>query len=74
MDGGGELGKSRDIHQTFTNFGYTVELTGPDSSNQNGPGGNLVTKRKVMHSVQCCQAQTSNRVSGLIHLSLGTPL
>jgi hypothetical protein len=38
MDGGGELGKSRDVHQTFSNFGYTVELTGPDSSNQNGPG------------------------------------
>ena len=38
MDGGGELGKSRDVHQTFTNFGYTVELTGPDSSHQNGPG------------------------------------
>jgi GAG-pre-integrase domain len=38
MDGGGELGRSRDIQQTFANFGYTVELTGPDSSNQNGPG------------------------------------
>ena len=38
MDGGGELGKSREIHQTFANFGYAVELTGPDSSNQNGPG------------------------------------
>jgi hypothetical protein len=38
MDGGGELGKSRDIHQTFTNFGYAVEMTGPNSSNQNGPG------------------------------------
>ncbi|KAI2497911.1 retrotransposon [Fragilaria crotonensis] len=38
MDGGGELGKSRDIRQAFTNFGYTVEVTGPDSSNQNGPG------------------------------------
>ena len=38
MDGGGELGKSRDVHRTFTNFGYTVELTGPDSSHQNGPG------------------------------------
>jgi hypothetical protein len=38
MDGGGELGKSRDIRQTFVNFGYTVEVTGPDSSHQNGPG------------------------------------
>jgi hypothetical protein len=38
MDGGGELGKCRDIHRTFANFGYAVELTGPDSSNQNGPG------------------------------------
>ena len=38
MDGGGELGKSRDIHQTFTNFGYVIETTGPDSSHQNGPG------------------------------------
>jgi Reverse transcriptase (RNA-dependent DNA polymerase)/GAG-pre-integrase domain len=38
MDGGGELGRSREIHQTFSNFGYAVELTGPDSSNQNGPG------------------------------------
>jgi Reverse transcriptase (RNA-dependent DNA polymerase)/GAG-pre-integrase domain len=38
MDGGGELGRSRDVLRTFANFGYTVELTGPDSSNQNGPG------------------------------------
>ena len=38
MDGGGELGRSRDIRQTFLNFGYTVEVTGPDSSHQNGPG------------------------------------
>ncbi|KAI2490688.1 Reverse transcriptase (RNA-dependent DNA polymerase) [Fragilaria crotonensis] len=38
MDGGGELGKCRDIHRTFANFGYVVELTGPDSSHQNGPG------------------------------------
>ncbi|MFY8200141.1 MAG: hypothetical protein ACOVLE_05695, partial [Pirellula staleyi] len=38
MDGGGELGKCRDIHRTFTNFGYAIELTGPDSSHQNGPG------------------------------------
>ena len=38
MDGGGELGKCRDIHRTFANFGYSMELTGPDSSHQNGPG------------------------------------
>ena len=38
MDGGGELGKCRDIHRTFANFGYAVELTGPDSLHQNGPG------------------------------------
>jgi hypothetical protein len=37
MDGGGELGKCRDIHRTFANFGYAVELTGPDSSHQNIP-------------------------------------
>ncbi|KAI2506527.1 hypothetical protein MHU86_7937 [Fragilaria crotonensis] len=34
MDGGGELGKCRDIHRTFA----YLELTGPDSSHQNGPG------------------------------------
>jgi hypothetical protein len=38
MDGGGELGKCRDIHRTFATFGYAVELTGPDSLHQNGPG------------------------------------
>ena len=38
MDGGGELGKSHEIHRTFSNFGYAVELTGPDASHQNGPG------------------------------------
>ena len=38
MDGGGELGRSADVHRTFNNFGYRVEMTGPDSSNQNGPG------------------------------------
>jgi hypothetical protein len=35
---GGELGKCREIHDTFGNFGYQVQLTGPDSSHQNGPG------------------------------------
>jgi hypothetical protein len=38
MDGGSELGKCREIHETFNNFGYQVQLTGPDSSHQNGPG------------------------------------
>jgi hypothetical protein len=38
MDGGGELGKCHEIRDTFTNFGYQVQLTGPDSSHQNGPG------------------------------------
>ena len=38
MDSGGELGKSRDVHRTFTNFGYSVQLTGPDLSHENGPG------------------------------------
>ena len=37
-DGGGKFGKSEDIRQTFANFGYSVEDTGPDSSHQNGPG------------------------------------
>ena len=38
MDGGGELGKCHEIRETFSNFGYQVQLTGPDSSHQNGPG------------------------------------
>ncbi|KAI2501346.1 retrotransposon [Fragilaria crotonensis] len=38
MDGGGELGKCHEIRETFANFGYQVQLTGPDSSHQNGPG------------------------------------
>ncbi|KAI2490990.1 Reverse transcriptase (RNA-dependent DNA polymerase) [Fragilaria crotonensis] len=38
MDGGGELGRCHEIRDTFTNFGYQVQLTGPDSSHQNGPG------------------------------------
>ena len=38
MDGGGELGKCHEIRDTFANFGYQVQLTGPDSSHQNGPG------------------------------------
>ena len=38
VDGGGELGKCHEIRETFTNFGYQIQLTGPDSSHQNGPG------------------------------------
>ena len=38
MDGGGELGKCADVRQTFANFGYTIQDTGPDSSSHNGPG------------------------------------
>ena len=38
MDGGGELGRCREILDTFANFGYQTQLTGPDSSHQNGPG------------------------------------
>ena len=38
MDCGGELGHSREIIETFTNFGYAIQPTGPDSSYQNGPG------------------------------------
>ena len=38
MDGGGELGRCRKILDTFANFGYQTQLTGPDSSHQNGPG------------------------------------
>ena len=37
MDGGGELGRSHDVRQVFQQFGYTVQLTGPDASHQNGP-------------------------------------
>ena len=37
MDVGGELGRCREIHRTFANFGYAVEPTGPDTSRQNGP-------------------------------------
>jgi hypothetical protein len=34
MDGGGKLGKCHDIHRKFANFGYVVDLTSPDSSQQ----------------------------------------
>jgi hypothetical protein len=38
MDSGGELGRCREILDTFANFGYQTQLTGPESSHQNGPG------------------------------------
>ena len=39
MDCGGKLGKCWETHETaFNNFGYHVQLTGPDSSHQNVPG------------------------------------
>jgi hypothetical protein len=38
FDLGGELGRCHDVIQLFTNAGYNVEPTAPDSSHQNGPG------------------------------------
>jgi len=38
MDQGGELGRCPDVVQLFESAGYSVELTAPDSSHQNGPG------------------------------------
>jgi hypothetical protein len=38
FDLGGELGRCNDVVQLFTNAGYHVKLTAPDSSHQNGPG------------------------------------
>jgi len=38
MDQGGELGRCPDIVTLFESTGYSVELTAPDSSHQNGPG------------------------------------
>jgi hypothetical protein len=37
MNGDGKLGRCREILDTFANFGYQTQLTGPDSSHQNGP-------------------------------------
>jgi hypothetical protein len=37
MDLGGELGRSPKVHALFTQAGYSVEPTAPDSSHQNGP-------------------------------------
>jgi hypothetical protein len=38
MDGGGELGKCRDVTDLFRDFGYAVQVTGPDASSMNGMG------------------------------------
>jgi hypothetical protein len=38
FDLGGELGRCDDVVKLFTNAGYHVESTAPDSSHQNGPG------------------------------------
>jgi len=38
MDQGGELGQCPDIITLFETDGYSVELTAPDSSHQNGLG------------------------------------
>jgi hypothetical protein len=38
FDLGGELGRCDDVVQLFTNAGYHVKPTAPDSSRQNGPG------------------------------------
>ena len=37
MDGGGEHGRCREGLDTFANFSYQTQLTGPASSHQNGP-------------------------------------
>ena len=37
MDQGGELGRCPEVLRLFESAGYTVELTAPDSSHQNGP-------------------------------------
>jgi len=38
MDQGGELGQCPDVTMLFESAGYSIELTAPDSSHQNGPG------------------------------------
>jgi len=38
MDQGGELGHSPDIVALFESAGYSIKLTAPDASRQNGPG------------------------------------
>ncbi|KAI2500318.1 Reverse transcriptase (RNA-dependent DNA polymerase) [Fragilaria crotonensis] len=66
MDGGGELGKCRDIHRTFANFGYAVELTGPDSSHQNGPES-VHIRRSAMLFAPCFPVRISSPTSGRMH-------
>jgi hypothetical protein len=63
MDGGGELGKCRDIHRTFANFGYAMELTGPDSSTEIDLG-NVRIRRSAMLFAPCFPVRTSNQTSG----------
>jgi hypothetical protein len=36
FDQGGEVGRCKRVVQIFTNYGYNIELTGADSSHQNG--------------------------------------
>ncbi len=69
MDGGGELGKCRDIHRTFANFGYAVELTGPDSSHQNGPGER---RRCSLHHTFRCKPTT--KLLAMCLLPLHSPI
>jgi len=38
LDGGGELGNNHEVRTLFEKAGYSVEVTAPDSSHQNGPG------------------------------------
>ena len=37
MDQGGELYKNPEVIKIFEAFGYTIQPTGADASNQNGP-------------------------------------
>jgi len=41
MDQGGELGCCPDIIMLFESEGYSIKLTAPDASHQNGPGEQL---------------------------------
>jgi hypothetical protein len=36
FDQGGEVGRCKSVIRVFTNYGYNIELTGADSSHQNG--------------------------------------
>ena len=37
MDQGGEPHENPDVHKLFEHFGHTVQPTGANASNQNGP-------------------------------------